>query len=89
MTFSNFEEIRAWQKARTLAREVYYLTRTESFKHQYHISDQMKRSSGSVMDNIAEGFDRGGRKEFIHFLSISKGSISELRSQLYRALDQT
>ncbi len=78
-----FEDIIAWQKARDNDKMVYELTHNSSFSKDFSLIDQMRRSSGSIMDNIAEGFERGGNKEFIQFLYISKGSASELRSQLY------
>lgn len=86
--FRTFEEIEAWQLARTLAKEIYLLTRTQISSDDNKLKSQMRDSSGSVMDNIAEGFERGGNKEFIQFLTISKGSCGELRSQLYRSLDR-
>ncbi|MFC2136610.1 four helix bundle protein [Bacteroidota bacterium] len=80
-----FEDIKAWQKARIMVKKMYDLSKL--MRNEYELISQIKRSSGSIMDNIAEGFERGGRKEFIHFLSIAKGSSGELRSQLYRLLD--
>lgn len=84
---SRFEDILAWQKARELSKIVFKLTKSVPFSKDFTLCDQIKRSSGSAMDNIAEGFERGGNREFVHFLSISKASASEVRSQLFRALD--
>jgi four helix bundle protein len=86
--FKTFEEIEAWQLARVLAKEIYFLTKEKSFSNDFKLTGQMRDSSGSTMDNIAEGFERGGNKEFIQFLTIAKGSCGELRSQLYRILDR-
>lgn len=87
-TWKKFEEIKAWQRARKLNKEIFEFLNTEPAKKDFAFKDQIRRSSGSTMDNIAEGFGRGGNKEFIHFLSISNGSVNEVKSQLYRALDQ-
>lgn len=86
-TFIRFEDIIAWQKARELCKFVNVLTEQQNFSRDFKLISQIKGSSGSSMDNIAEGFERGGNKEFIQFLFISKGSTGETRSQLYRALD--
>jgi len=88
-TVEKFEELIAWQKARHNAHEIYELTCLEKFDCDFSLVGQIRKSSGSVMDNIAEGFDRGGNKEFIQFLYIAKGSLSETKSQLYRAFDRT
>lgn len=82
-----FEDLIAWQKARELTKAVYQLTSDSKFSRDYCLKDQMRRSSVSVMSNIAEGFDRGGRAEFHQFLVVAKASCAELRSQLYIALD--
>jgi four helix bundle protein len=88
-TIENFEDIVAWQKARENDKEIYHLTiNSNLFTKDFSLVDQIRRASGSIMDNIAEGFERGGNKEFIQFLYISKGSSGEVRSQLYRALDR-
>lgn len=87
-TFKTFEEIDAWKKARSLADRIFKLTLEGTFSKDYKLRDQINGSSGSIMDNIAEGFERGGNREFIQFLSIAKGSAGETRSQLYRALDR-
>ncbi len=87
-TVKRFEDLECWKSARRLCKLFYKLTRKEKFSKDFSLVDQVRSSSGSTMDNIAEGFDRGGNKEFNHFLSISRGSVGELKSQLYRALDQ-
>lgn len=86
--FQCFEEIEAWRKSRELTRRVYEISAQGAFARDYGLCDQLRRASVSVMSNIAEGFERGGNREFIHFLSISKGSAGEIRSQIYVALDQ-
>lgn len=87
-TITKFEDLEVWQKARTLCQMIFKLTQKESFSKDYELKNQISRSSGSIMDNIAEGFERGGNKEFIQFLGYSKGSAGEVRSQLYRASDR-
>ena len=87
-TFQKFEEIISWQKARDLNNEIGALIDSGSFKSNYRLINQIEGSAGSIMDNIAEGFERSGNKEFIQFLYIAKGSCGELRSQLYRAIDR-
>jgi len=87
-TVEKFEELIAWQKARKFAHEIFELTCLDRFFRDFSIVDQIRRSSGSVMDNIAEGFGRGGNKEFIHFHFIANGSLFETKSQLYRAFDR-
>lgn len=82
-----FEELIAWQKARELTKAVYRMTTAKEFCRDFSLKDQMRRASVSVMSNIAEGFDRGGRAEFHQSLVVAKASCAELRSQLYIALD--
>ncbi len=84
MRIERFEDIEAWKEARELVKNIY-----DKFKdiRDYSFKEQIQRASVSVMSNIAEGFDRGTNKEFIQFLVISRGSLSELRSLLYNALD--
>jgi len=86
-TIKSFEQMDIWKDARKLALEIYRLTYKHDFSKDFSLKDQIRRSSSSVMDNIAEGFERDGTKEFIHFLTISKGSLAETKSQLFRALD--
>ncbi len=83
-----FEDIIAWQKARLLTKDIYASAGVGSFARDYGLKDQIQRASVSTMANIAEGFERGGDKEFIQFLSNSKGSCGEVKSHLYVALDQ-
>jgi four helix bundle protein len=87
-TVTQFEELRSWQQGRELARQVYDLTHRSAFSKDFALRDQIRRAVISITSNIAEGFERDGRQEFIQFLSIAKGSCGEVRSQLYLAEDQ-
>ncbi len=82
-----FEDLVAWQKSRKLTQKIYKVTRQGDFAKDFGLSGQIQRASVSIMSNIAEGFERGGRKEFHQFLSVAKASCAEVRSQLYVALD--
>lgn len=84
-----FEDLIAWQKARALTREIYRVTSVGAFAKDFGLRDQIRDASVSVMSNVAEGFERGGRIEFRRFLDIAKASCAELRSQLYVAHDVT
>lgn len=86
-TYKRFEDMPVWQHARKFASKAEAVIENSEIKRSFKLRDQMLGSSGSVMDNIAEGFERNGNKEFINFLYYSKGSAGEFRSQLYRALD--
>ncbi len=85
--FQRFEDIEAWQKARELTKQIYALSNDGQFARDFGMRDQIRRASVSIMSNIAEGFGRGGNKEFAQFLSTAKGSASEVQAQLYGALD--
>nr|WP_198999728.1 four helix bundle protein [Flavobacterium sp. ASV13] len=85
---NKFENLEIWQKARELCQYVELLIQTTTLKTNYSLKDQIDRSSGSIIDNIAEGFERNGNREFIQFLSIAKGSTGEVKSQSYRAFDK-
>ncbi len=87
-TIERYEDIQGWQKARELTNFVYGITKRGSFTHDFGLRDQIRRAAICSMSNIAEGFERGGRAEFIQFLSIAKSSAGEVQSQLYVALDQ-
>ncbi len=87
-TIREFEDIEAWKKARTLSREIYACSSYGKFSKDFGLKNQIRRATISVMSNIAEGFERDGKAEFIHFLSIAKGSVGEVEAQLYIALDQ-
>jgi four helix bundle protein len=86
-TIKCFEDIEAWQAGRELVKQVYGVSGRGKFDRDLALKNQVRRSSVSICSNIAEGFERDGRAEFIQFLSQSKGSSGELRSQLYHALD--
>lgn len=85
--FQRFEDIEAWQKARELTKQIYALSNDGQFARDFGLRDQIRRASVSIMSNIAEGFGRGGNKEFVQFLSTAKGSASEVHAQLYVAFD--
>lgn len=83
-----FEDLEIWRLAREICQQIEHLIQTTNLKTNYSLKDQIDRSSGSIMDNIAEGFERNGNREFINFLSIAKGSAGEVKSQSYRAFDK-
>lgn len=87
-TIKRFEDLDAWKVGRELCDKIGKIIDRGAFKKNFRLIGQVEGSSGSIMDNIAEGFERGSRAEFIVFLGYSKGSCGELRSQLYRALDR-
>lgn len=82
-----FEELEVFQKARELCKEIYKVTIIEPFASDYRFVQQIRAAAGSIMDNIAEGFERNGNKEFVNFLYVAKGSCGEVRSQVLRAND--
>ena len=86
-SITSFEDLEIWKLARELCLYVRVLTRKELFAKDFRFCSQINSAAGSIMDNIAEGFERDGNKEFINFLYIAKGSNGEVRSQSFRALD--
>ncbi|MBO4661788.1 MAG: four helix bundle protein [Bacteroidaceae bacterium] len=82
-----FEDLNIFKDARELCRVVYEITRNNEFERDLRFAQQIRAAAGSIMDNIAEGFERSGNKEFKQFLFIAKGSCGEVRSQIIRALD--
>jgi four helix bundle protein len=87
MKVERFEDLQAWQKARQLTKEIYFVTSQGKFTKDFGLTSQIQRASVSIMANIAEGFERFKRTEFHQFLSIAKASCAEVRSHLYVALD--
>jgi four helix bundle protein len=83
-----FEDLRAWQTARSLTNGVYALTRRDRFENDFALKDQIRRAAISVMSNISEGFESRTRRQFINYLGTAKASAGEVRSQLYVAHDQ-
>lgn len=88
-TIKKFQDLEIWQLSRKLENEISKIIKDTLLAKDFSLKDQMSRSAGSIMDNIAEGFGRAGRNEFIQFLSIAKASASELQSQLIRCLDRS
>ncbi len=87
-TIERFEDLQSWQKARQLANAIYDLVEHPQFAKDFQLRDQIRRAAGSVMHNIAEGFDSGSNPEFVRFLKIARRSASEVQSELYLALDR-
>ena len=88
MKIKEVEDLESWKKARSLTNKVYEATAQSGFSRDFGLKDQIRRASISILSNIAEGFERGGDKEFLQFLAVAKGSCGEVRSQLYNAVDQ-
>lgn len=86
-TIIRFEDLEIWQLARSLNREIWQLTAREEFRRMFFLNDQLRRASLSVMNNISEGFDRDGNREFKQFLSIAKASAGEVKNMLYALSD--
>jgi len=87
VNYKRFEELPVWQAARDLCQEVFKILTMTNLGKDFALKDQIWRATGSVMDNIAEGFDDGSNKEFLRFLGYAQRSCGEVQSQLYRALD--
>lgn len=88
-TINKFEDIEGWKSGRELKQSVYKCSKTGEFAKDYALKDQIRRAAMSVTANIAEGFERGGNREFIQFLSMAKGSCGEVQDHLYTALDES
>ena len=87
-TVKNFEDLEIWVSARNICKDIFRIKQNSELKSDYKLYNQINGASGSIMDNIAEGFERNGNREFIQFLAVAKASCGETRSQLYRALDR-
>ena len=86
-TYKRFEDLPIWQEARIFSKRIFEVSKNGEFAKEYRLCSQIHASSGSIMDNIAEGFERDGNGEFRQYLFIAKGSCGETRSQIYRAYD--
>ena len=87
-TIRTFEDLDAWRAGRVLTQSVYRVTRRERFARDFALRDQIRRAAISITSNIAEGFERNRRHEFVQFLRYAKASAGEVRSQLYVAFDE-
>ncbi len=87
-TITRFEEMDIWKEARRLSLIIFQYSHKELFARDFRFKDQIRAAAGSIMDNIAEGFERSSRLEFVNFLSFAKGSCGEVKPQLHRAKDQ-
>ncbi|HMN48386.1 MAG TPA: four helix bundle protein [Ignavibacteriaceae bacterium] len=87
MKFNSFEDLQVWKDSRVFVHSIYQLTSEGKFNKDFGLRDQIQRAAVSIMNNIAEGFERNNNKEFVKFLGYSKGSAGEIRSMLYVALD--
>jgi len=87
-TYKRYEDLEVWELVRELCKDIFVIIEETPLKNNWKLRDQIDGASGSIMDNIAEGFERGGTKEFIQFLGFSKGSCGETRSQIYRIYDR-
>ena len=87
-TIQSFEDLKTWQKARFLCKEIFLLSSKGNFSKDFELKNQINASSGSIMDNIAEGYGRKGNVAFINLFSYARGSASECKSQLYSAFDR-
>lgn len=87
-TISKFEDLRIWRDAREVCQWLHQVSINTNLQNDFKLKHQANASSGSIMDNIAEGFERNGNREFIQFLAVAKGSCGEFRSQLYRLYDR-
>ena len=85
---TRLEDLRIWQLAREINYDVFQIITNQKIRSGWPLRDQLNRSVASVMDNIAEGYGRNGKREFIQFLSISKASCVETKSQLFRTIDR-
>lgn len=86
-SYKRFEDLPIWQEARSFCKKIFRATKKDDFSKNFRFCSQIQAASGSIMDNIAEGFERNGNGEFKQFLYIAKGSAGETRSQIYRAFD--
>ena len=89
MKIGRFEDLNIYKDSRLLTKKIYEVTKTQRFSKDFSLVNQIRRSAGSIMLNVAEGFERKGDKEFSQFLFIAKGSCGEIRAQLDIALDQS